>query len=213
MPFFVRLRSALKDQASIPSDGALIISGRFGRNSGADWIENLSSEYRPLIVLDGWDELRAADRGLAAAWLMSLCQRFPSGHVIVTTREDGARDPVFVELGFSRTTLALLGQDQKRELISKWFKGLKENLLQSPDQDELNLLDAEASLLRDVRGPILSELTDTPLVTAMLCCLYATSTARNPLNKNVFYQRVTTTLIHTRDEDRGVHTGVAIQPE
>jgi NACHT domain len=207
VPFFVRLRSALEDQSSIPPDSALLMSGQLRDGIGPDWIENMCEAHRPLIIFDGWDELKPARRTIASGWLSTLCQRFPSGHVIVTSRPEGASDEVFQELDFNETTLALLGQEQKGDLISRWFKGLRKNLQQSPDLDESKLMEAESSLLRDVRGPVLYELTDTPLITAMLCCLYATSTSRNPLNKSALYQKVATTLIHARDEDRGVHAG------
>ena len=207
IPFFVRLRSVMTNQSSIPPDSSLLMSGQLREGLGADWIENMGDGYHPLIVFDGWDELKSSERAVAAAWLSSLCQRFPNGHVIVTSRPEAASDAVFEELKFTETTLALLGQDQKRDLICQWFKGLRKNLQQSPDLDEPQLMEAERSLLRDVQGSALSELTDTPLITAMLCCLYATSTSRNPLNKSALYQKVTTTLIHARDEDRGVHTG------
>lgn len=207
VPFFVRLRSALANEPSIPSDSALLMSGQLREGLGADWIENLGREHRPLIVLDGWDEVKFAERGLAAAWLASLCQRFTYGHIIVTSRPEGASDGVFAEQGFTETTLAPLGQEQKRQLISRWFDGLRKNLHQSPDLDEARLTDAEQALLTDIRGSSLSELTDTPLIAAMLCCLYASSTARNLIHKGALYQNVTRTLIHSRDEDRGVYGG------
>jgi hypothetical protein len=183
------------------------MAGQLREGLGSDWLESLS-EIRPLLVLDGWDEVGAAKQPLAEAWLASLCDRFPSAHIIVTTRPEGSNDPIFREQRFTRTRMALLTEEKKLEIIERWFLGIKGNLPQSPDLDEIYLANAQTKLLRDIRTPNLSKLAETPLLVAMLCCLYAKSTRRNPVSKSVLYETVIAVLIHERDRDREIKSGI-----
>lgn len=208
IPIFVRLRNALTNDSMIPPDSALIMSGQLRDTLGADWIESLSEQYEPLIVLDGWDEVKIARRPLAAAWLKSLSERFPHGHIVVTTRPDGASDPIFDELDFRRADLSPLTPERRRQIVDRWFDGLKANLAQSPELDDVYLADARIQIARDLSSPLLAEVADTPLFTAMLCCLYATTRMRGPLSRGSLFQTVANALIHYRDEQQEVHTGI-----
>lgn len=203
IPFFVRLRAALEQESAIPADTSLLMSGQLREGLGADWLEILTA-YRPVIVLDGWDEVGTARRSLAAAWLVSLCERFPMAHIVVTTRPESSSDPTFSAQHFATANMTLLGEEDKSEVIKRWFLGLRANLTHSPDLDEIYLSTAQAQLLRDIRTPSLSKLAETPLLVAMLCCLYATSSRRNPISRNALYETVISVLIHHRDRDRGV---------
>jgi len=207
IPFFVRLREALKGEFTIPSDDSLLMSGQLRDGFNFDLLESLGN-YRPLLVLDGWDEVNAVKQPLAAAWLASLCDRFPNAHIIVTTRPEGSSDSIFSEQHFTRTRMALLAEEKKLEIVERWFLGIKGNLFQSPDLDETYLTNARAQLLKDIRTPNLSKLAETPLLVAMLCCLYAKSTRRNPVSKSVLYETVIAVLIHERDRDREVKSGI-----
>lgn len=207
IPFFVRLRNAVRNESAIPADSSLLISGQLREGLGADWLESLAP-YQPLIVLDGWDEVSAAARSLAADWLTSLCDRFPQGHIIVTTRPEGSSDPVFHQRHFTTVKMALLREEDKLEITKRWYLGLRANLAQSPDLDEIYLNTAQDQLLRDIRAPGLAMLATTPLLVAMLCCLYATSSRRSPVSKSALYETVISVLIHHRDRDRGVKTGI-----
>lgn len=208
IPIFVRLRNALTNDSMTPPDSALIMSGQLRDTLGADWIEALSNQYEPLIVLDGWDEVKVSRRPLAAAWLKSLSERFPHGHIVVTTRPDGASDPIFRELDFHRADFSPLTPERRHQLVDRWFDGLKENLAQTPELDDAYLADAHTQIIRDLSSPLLADVSDTPLFTAMLCCLYATTRMRGPLSRGSLFQTVANALIHYRDEQQEVRTGM-----
>ena len=184
------------------------MSGQLRDTLGPDWIEALSGRYQPLIVLDGWDEVRVGRRPLASAWLKSLAERFPHGHIVVTTRPDGGGDPIFDELDFHRANLTPLNPSRRLQLVDRWFDGLRANLAQSPELDNAYLADAQSQIVRDFSSPLLADVADTPLFTAMLCCLYATTRMRGPQNRGSLFQMVANALIHYRDEQQEVHTGV-----
>lgn len=203
IPLFVRLRVELEHESTIPPDANLLMSSQLQEGLSSDWLESLTP-HRPLIVLDGWDEVGIARRSLAVDWLTSLCERFPMAHIVVTTRPEGVSDPIFRTQHFTTANMALLGDADKSQIIKQWFLGLRYNLAQSPDLDQIYLTSAQTQLLRDIRTPNLSMLAESPLLVAMLCCLYATSSRRNPISRNALYETVISVLIHHRDRDRGV---------
>jgi NACHT domain-containing protein/NACHT conflict system protein len=207
IPFFVRLRAILDRESAIPPDSSLLMSGQLREGLGPDWLESLAP-YQPLIVLDGWDEIGASVRSLADSWLASICLRFPQSHIIVTTRPEGSTDPVFREHNFLLADMALLREQDKLDIIRRWFLGVRANLTQTLDLDEPYLIDSYNQLVRDIRTPSLSKLAETPLLVAMLCCLYASSTRRSPMSKGALYETVASVLIHHRDRDRQVRSGL-----
>lgn len=207
IPFFVRLRAILDRESAIPPDSSLLMSGQLREGLGPDWLESLAP-YQPLIVLDGWDEIGGSARSLADSWLESLCLRFPQSHIIVTTRPEGSTDPVFHKHNFLLADMALLREQDKLDIIKRWFLGVRANLTQTLDLDEPYLIDSYNQLVRDIRTPSLAKLAETPLLVAMLCCLYASSTRRSPMSKGALYETVASVLIHHRDRDRQVRSGL-----
>jgi hypothetical protein len=206
LPLFVRLRDVLSSRT--PSDRALLYSGQLRDEVGSNWLENCIKRVTPLVILDGWDELAPNSRTTAHRWLQSLINNYPSAHFVVTSRPEGLSGHEFDNLKFARANIVPLRPQEASKLVKLWFGGLHD-LAQARTEFELgNIRIAEAELLEDLHRPVISDMVDTPLLTSMLCCLYAAGHRTTPKKRGQLYDIVVAALIHTRDRDRGVYAGI-----
>lgn len=201
LPLYVRLRDAIPNRAE-PSDRILLSSDRLRDEVATNWLEECANDVDPLIILDGWDELAPDRRSVAYKWLQSLINRFPLGHIIVTSRPEGLVGDHFEALHFGRVDMIPLQPDDAQELARRWFQGLVTHLHSTPDFD-LGLIEhAREDLLRDLVTPTISDMADSPLLISMLCCLYANGNTTAPDKRGELYDLVTSALIYGRERDR-----------
>lgn len=206
LPFFARMRELTRGMGgAFPPDSALVVGGNARNHLKEGWLTELaSSRHPPLIILDGWDEIHPGQRRTTESWLERLVSRCDGAHIIITSRPEAARDPIFPELRFSQIELAPLRPEDALTLVNKWFAGVRENLDIVAEFARNTVDEAERQLVLDARSQVLSQLMDSPLLTSMLCYLYASNVARNPPSRAYLYEAVTTALSHTRDLLRGV---------
>ncbi|MFX0576260.1 NACHT domain-containing protein [Nocardia nepalensis] len=208
LPLFVHLRDATTTRYA-PGDRALLYGAQLREDVPSDWLDNSRNDFTPLILLDGWDEISQEGIQGATAWVQSLAHRFPRAHIIITSRPEGMPTADLLnQLGFEELRIQPLRPPDAIALIQRWFRGLAEQLDGSEDLT-LNEIDrAEKDLLHDLNSPTIRDMADTPLLTAMLCCLYATPTNRSPTRKGWLYAQVVSALLDRRERQRRIRASV-----
>lgn len=202
LPLFVKLRDLFTGQRS-PSDRALLYSTVLRQEVDDDWLLECSGIVTPLVLLDGWDEIPPDRKAVAQSWVGTLVERFPLAHVIVTSRPEGIPQKPFDDLGFRWVSVLPLSQDESIELARRWFKGLRDQLYSSPDLRLSDVDLGERDLLRELTSPAIGDMADSPLLTSMLCCLYATGRGAEPNKRGELYELVLQALLDLRERQRG----------
>ena len=203
LPLFVRLREAIRARV-MPHDRALLYTERLQDVASPDWLETCAPDVVPLVVFDGWDELSPTRRTIASQWVKSLSMRFPSAHLVITSRPETADDDLFSELDFLRVEVLPLRMQDAVELVNRWFRGLVERSFTNRSLDLGFLDDAQRDLLRDLKNPALVDMIDTPLLTAMLCALYVTQHTNAPDTRGQLFERVVHALAHDREQAKEI---------
>jgi len=78
--------------------------------------------HRAIILLDGWDELAAADRPIYTRWIERLIDRFPEARVIASAPSIGYGP--FLTMGFVPLHLRPWHVEEVTELLRKWARAL-----------------------------------------------------------------------------------------
>jgi hypothetical protein len=206
LPLYVQLRDTVPHR-SIPNDRTLLYSDQLRDEAASDWLEVCAKDANLLIILDGWDELSPERRTIAHQWVDSLNRRFPSAHIIITSRPEGL-DGSLDQLAFGRVDMVPLTPEDARELASRWFRGLANNLHSNPDYDMGSITQAHDELVHDLTTPSISEMADSPLLISMLCCLYADGYTTAPNKRGELYDMVTSALIDRRELERRIDASI-----
>lgn len=201
LPLFVRLREVVTSAAL--TDRSLLYMQQLQDEVSAEWLQECGSSLTPLILLDGWDEIASHRRKAAEEWVMSLSARFPAAHMVITSRPEGLTDDLFRRMHFEQVNVLPLRADESSELARRWFRGLTD-VLHAGSGININDVElAQKELIRDLTTPAISDMADSPLLTAMLCCLYATGNTSAPEKRGNLYDLVVTALLDARERERG----------
>lgn len=206
LPLFVHLRDTAVSRRP-PADRDLLYAKqtRIEADLDPDWLSKCRSDFTPLVLLDGWDEISQLGTEGATAWVESLATRFPEAHIIITSRPEGMPAPdLLKKLRFEELRIQPLRPPDAVALVRRWFKGIARQLEGAEDLTRSEIDRAEQALLHDLESPTISDMADTPLLTAMLCCLYVTPTYRAPERKTWMYTQVVSALLHGREWQRGI---------
>ena len=203
LPFIVKFREVFRDKQPgfVPSLNALAQCSRHRhQDMPGDWIDKRLHSGRALLIFDGLDELPQAQRRDAKRWIDSLLGEYPNTAVVVTSRPEVDLS-WYMNHGFTLFALEPLSPEGSRECVERWFNAV---LLVTPPNVHLRRSGAKERLLADMNmpGPI-RDLSETPLLCAMLCAYYAHKTNVDVQSKSALYESVIESLVHGREARRG----------
>ena len=201
-PFMMPLRHIFQGhQRYFPKekDFTAVSAHRKGNMPG-DWLKS-RLQRRPLIILDGVDELTDLHKSNFRTWLSTLEHEYPLANIIVTSRPDGLDYKWFKEHRFTHMDLQPMSPPDINFCINAWFA----SVIEADKRGAARYLKRKELLQLDVeRRSAVRELAETPLVCAMLCAFYAYSLSDSaPKSRGDLYQRVINALVHGRGEARG----------
>lgn len=173
----------------------------YGRSPGG-WLEELLESGRSVIFLDGLDEVREEKRVEAKRWVRFLSSRYPDVDIILTTRPEALDFDLLSELKYSAVELQPLSLAQGRLLINRWFDA---QCLTAPPALKERYRARQAELVQRLADdPFVTDLAETPLMAAMLCAYYASSSDDGPRSRKRLISAVVAVLVDGRERSRGL---------
>jgi predicted NACHT family NTPase len=178
VPVFV----TLKDFAdSSPKLGLLDFIGN------ADVMQQVLNAGRAFVLLDGLDEVQAAEHDRVLAEIRNFARNYDQNTIIITCRI-AAREYIFEP--FTEVEMADFNREQVADFVTKWFR------LKNPQQAALFLERLETS------KPI-QELANNPLLLTLLCLEFEEA-SDFPASRAELYQRGLNVLLTKWDGQRGI---------
>ncbi|GAB2979270.1 NACHT N-terminal Helical domain 1-containing protein [Saccharothrix stipae] len=158
---------------------------------------------RALVLVDGVDELPAAERGAVRGWLARLSRAFPEVRWVLTSRP-GAATAVWLKAeGFRSAFLERMSAADVRALIRHWHQAARD--AGGLPCDEADLPRHEGALLSRLdANPHLRALATSPLLCAMLCALNLDRRTFLPRDRLELYRTALTLLLDRRDAERHI---------
>jgi predicted NACHT family NTPase len=149
---------------------------------------------RALVLLDGLDEVQAAEHDRVLAEIRNFARNYDQNTLIITCRI-AAREYIFEQ--FTEVEVADFNQEQIADFVKKWFQ------LKYPKQAVLFLERLKTS------EPI-RELATNPLLLTLLCLEFEEA-SDFPASRAELYQRGLNVLLTKWDGQRGIKRDVVYQ--
>ncbi|WP_440553656.1 NACHT domain-containing protein [Streptomyces sp. SCPE 10] len=191
VPYVLPLRTLIRTGALPAPDGFLKAVG-CPLTPPEGWAERVLTAGRGLVLVDGLDEIPAADRHRTRDWLRSLLAAYPGNHWLLTSRPTAVRADWLAQEGFRELTLAPMRRSEVATFVHRWHEAARAPEFEAP------LLDS----LRTKRD--LSRLTTNPLMCGLICALHRERRGYLPTGRKELYDAALTMLLARRDRERGM---------
>ncbi|MEU2227463.1 NACHT domain-containing protein [Streptomyces sp. NPDC018347] len=156
------------------------------------WADRVLTAGRGLVLVDGLDEIPAADRNRTRDWLRSLLTAYPGNDWLLTSRPTAVRPDWLAEEGFRELTLAPMRRPEVATFVHRWHAAARAPEYEGP------LLDS----LRTKRD--LARLATNPLMCGLICALHRDRRGYLPTGRKELYDAALTMLLARRDRERGM---------
>ncbi|AUG78006.1 NACHT domain-containing protein [Kitasatospora sp. MMS16-BH015] len=175
------------------------------------WAHRVLGSGRALLLVDGLDEVPAAQRDEALEWLERLLDHYPQLWTVATVRPAAVPPGWLDHLDFTELSLRPMNDTDRTLFIERWHRAaLAETLAARHTPEEAaawrrEIEQDQAGLLRALqRSSELNQLADSPLLCAMLCALNRESAGVLPQRRMEIYRDAMTMMLVKRDETRRV---------
>ncbi|WP_433085906.1 NACHT domain-containing protein [Dactylosporangium sp. CA-052675] len=167
------------------------------------WVHRQLGSGAAILLVDGVDELPAAERTQIKPWLSGLLREYPRIRVVVTSRPAAAAERWLADEGFAAAMLERMSPADVRALVRHWHHAVRNaGSLPCPEPE---LPRYESALLARLDGSAhLQSLATSPLLCAMLCALNLDRNTHLPLDRMALYQAAVDLLLERRDTQRNL---------
>ncbi|MDG9713115.1 NACHT domain-containing protein [Streptomyces sp. DH10] len=198
IPYVLPLRTLIRT-GPLPAPAAFLSAVGCPLSPPDGWTERVLTAGRALVLVDGLDEIPAADRHGTRDWLRALIHAYPGNRWLLTTRPTAVRADWLSQEGFRELSLAPMGRAEVTTFVHRWHEAAR-----APEYEQ-RLLDS----LRTKRD--LARLATNPLMCGLICALHRERRGYLPTGRKELYDAALSMLLSRRDLERGM--GAAEGPE
>ncbi|MFF0535941.1 NACHT domain-containing protein [Streptomyces coelicoflavus] len=191
VPYVLPLRT-LTRAGALPSPAAFLTAVGCPLTPPEGWAERVLGAGRGLVLVDGLDEIPAAERHRTRDWLLALIRAFPGNRWLLTSRPTAVRADWLAAEGFRELALTPMRQDDVTTFVRRWHAAAE------APEFETRLLDS----LRTKRD--LARLATNPLMCGLICALHRERRGYLPTGRKELYDAALTMLLARRDRERGM---------
>ncbi|WP_179235607.1 NACHT domain-containing NTPase [Streptomyces sp. CS113] len=207
VPFLLRLRTLTRAGGLPAPSGYLASTGcQLADGQPQGWVDDILTQGRGLILVDGIDEVAQDRRDETRAWLQELLACYPDNFFAVTTRPNAVREGWLSEFEFSELTIQSMTPKEVAVFIDRWHAAASANASSEEEKIQLGLLKEKLrDSVRAQRG--LAQMTTSPLLSALACALHRDRHGHLPNGRMELYEAALSMLLYRRDRERQIKTG------
>ncbi|MER5951996.1 NACHT domain-containing protein [Streptomyces sp. NPDC001904] len=199
VPFVLPLRTLVRATA-LPAPADFLASVGCPLTAPDGWAERVLGAGRALVLVDGLDEIPAADRHRVRSWLTSLIGAYDGNRWLLASRPTAVRADWLADTGFREVLLPPMRGADVATFVRRWHTAADAGAYEGA------LLDA----LRTKRD--LARLATNPLMCGLICALHRERRGYLPTGRKELYDAALSMLLTRRDRERGM-TGVDLGEE
>ncbi|GAA4870545.1 NACHT domain-containing protein [Saccharopolyspora cebuensis] len=212
VPVLIKLRSHAGGALPRPEDFLDEPDGPMPGPAPEGWMHRQLTAGRVVLLVDGVDELTAAERPKVRRWLDALLTSYPDTRIVITSRPAAAGTKWLRSEGFTTVDLEQLTPGDVREFLRRWHDALL-----AADTGALPFSRAEVEqqhrglLAKLDARPHLRSLARSPLMCAMLCALNLDRGGELPRDRKGLYEAALEMILDRRDSVREIPSTVALE--
>ncbi|WP_030184171.1 NACHT domain-containing protein, partial [Streptomyces violaceorubidus] len=191
IPYVLPLRTLIRAGA-LPSPAAFLTAVGCPLTPPEGWAERVLGAGRGLVLVDGLDEIPAAERHRTRDWLLALVRAFPGNRWLLTSRPTAVRADWLTTEGFRELSLTPMREPEVATFVRRWHRAAE------APEFVTRLLDS----LRTKRD--LARLATNPLMCGLICALHRDRRGYLPTGRAELYDAALTMLLARRDRERGM---------
>ncbi|MEU0334945.1 NACHT domain-containing protein [Streptomyces sp. NPDC006193] len=191
IPYVLPLRTLVRT-GPLPAPAGFLQAVSCPLTPPEGWSERVLAAGRALVLVDGLDEIPAADRHRTRDWLRALLAAYPGNAWLLTSRPTAVRPDWLAQEGFRELTLTPMRRPEIATFVHRWHRAAQAPTYAGP------LLDA----LRTKRD--LARLATNPLMCGLICALHRERRGYLPTGRKELYDAALTMLLARRDRERGL---------
>ncbi|MEU9718218.1 NACHT domain-containing protein [Streptomyces sp. NPDC047976] len=202
VPFVLRLRSFTATER-LPLPAEFLPESGVPLTPPHGWVEDVMSEGRALVLVDGVDEVPLRLRARTQMWLRRLISAFPNARYVVTTRPSAVPEDWLAGQSFTAHSLLPMEREDIGSFIGHWHAAAHAEC--SDEAQRATVAQYEASL-REAVGTRrdLGKLAANPLMCALLCALNRDRRMQLPRARKELYDAALEMLLVRRDAEREI---------
>ncbi len=202
VPMLVQLRTLLR-QGDLPGPEQLLAAVAkplAGLPDAAGWLSARLDGGKVLLMVDGLDEIPAADRERTRKWLGELVDAYPDNYYILTTRPSTVSAGWLGQRGFVELETQPMGEEEIVGLIERWFDAVGTRRASTEW-----VASVKRRVLEALQQPDIARLATSPLLCTLICALMLDGGhAPLPRNRAELYRAAVKMLLHSREASRGI---------
>jgi hypothetical protein len=177
------------------------------------WIEQVLTDRRALVLVDGLDEVDERTRTRVGEWLRLLLDTYPGNRWLVTSRPSAVEDSWLADAGFTELTLSPMSRADIRAFTARWHDAARATV--AGDPGELARLDAYELSLHDAlqTKQDLARLATNPLMCGLICALHRDRNGYLPTGRKELYDAALSMLLNRRDRERDLEPLLTEAPQ
>ncbi|MFF9046645.1 NACHT domain-containing protein [Streptomyces parvulus] len=191
IPYVLPLRTLTRADV-LPAPAAFLTAVGCPFTPPEGWAERVLGAGRGLVLVDGLDEIPAAERHRTRDWLLALIRAYPGNRWLLTSRPTAVRPDWLAAEGFRELALTPMRQPDVTTFVRRWHEAAR-----APEY-EPRLLDS-LNTKRD-----LARLATNPLMCGLICALHRERRGYLPTGRKELYDAALTMLLARRDRERGM---------
>ncbi|MEU6854985.1 NACHT domain-containing protein [Actinacidiphila alni] len=213
VPYVLPLRTiARRDRLPAPAEFLSAVEAPLTAPTG--WAEEVLTERRALVLVDGLDEVDEQVRERVGEWLRSLLAAFPGNRWLVTSRPSAVADSWLADEGFTELTLAPMSRSDVRAFTERWHAAAHATTPDDDPEERARLDGYQRTLLDALQAkPDLARLATNPLMCGLICALHRDREGYLPTDRKELYDAALTMLLIRRDREREMATPLAERPQ
>ncbi|WP_406698308.1 leucine-rich repeat domain-containing protein [Singulisphaera sp. Ch08] len=215
IPFFIPLRILVGHEKGKPQPSQFaaytLRPADYPLSVPAGWVNNVLSQKRGILLIDGVDELPPSQRPAFWEWLKDFTENYPDNRIYISSRPFRNEDTAFELWGppnhFQQCELEELDEKAIGDLIDNWHEAIEKSLT---EEEQIRILRLERERLpRRLKEPVnrrVRDLCRNPLLCALVCALNWQEEGDLPQKRVSLYELCCDLLIETRDKRREIKT-------
>lgn len=203
MPLVVPMRALRAQGLPLPGPAQLpSVAGVLADDPPPGWANRVLKARRGFLLIDGLDEVPAAEREETRVWLSELLSLHPRTRCLVTVRPLAVEQDWLRREGFAELQLLPMRDEDIRAFVSAWHRAAR---LDGGSPDELDEL-ASDLLEQFDQNDALRTLAQTPLLCAVICALHRRRGGLLPDTRWELYRATLAMLLGSRDSQRKIRS-------